>query len=160
MRRVALMLCMNVAMVVILVGCGDGNNSNNQDVVQIQPSTHVEDEAEVQGDVGIDDTVDSNISGNADSTNNGYSDSANNVSNTNSGANNTTANYITETQAKEIALNHAGVKEADTKYLVVKFEYDDGIAEYEVEWDVDRVEYEYEIDAITGEIRGFSKDLD
>lgn len=157
MRRVALMLCMNVAMVAFLVGCGDGNNSNNSDVVQIQPSTNVEDEAEVQGDVGIDDTVDSNLSGNADNVN---ADSANNTSNTNNGVNNATANYITETQAKEIALNHAGVKEADTKYLVVKFEYDDGIAEYEVEWDVNRVEYEYEIDAITGEIRGFSKDLD
>lgn len=149
------MLGLNIAMVTMVVGCGDeknnstGNNTSNQEVVQIQETVDEEDTEKVAEEV-----VQENVEG--DSI---VEEVEKNQTNTNNSSNNQ-ENYISEVDAKEIALNHAGVNEADTKYLTVKFEYDNGIAEYEIEWDVDRVEYEYEINATTGDIIGFSKDLD
>ena len=66
---------------------------------------------------------------------------------------------ITEDQAKAIALEHAGLAEADISRLQVRKDFDDGRQEYEVEFHVDRMEYEYEIDAVTGKILSFDKDL-
>ena len=65
---------------------------------------------------------------------------------------------ISETEAKTIALTDAGVKAADTAYLAVKLDYDDGVAVYDVEFYAGTTEYDYEIDAATGKIR--SKDSD
>lgn len=67
---------------------------------------------------------------------------------------------ITEDRAKEIALSHAGVAEKDAQRLKVKLDYDDGRAEYEIEWQVGRTEYSCDVDAYTGEILSFEKELD
>jgi uncharacterized membrane protein YkoI len=66
---------------------------------------------------------------------------------------------ITEDQAQAIALEHAGLTEADISHLQVRKDFDDGRQEYDVEFHVDRLEYEYEIDAATGKILSFDKDL-
>lgn len=68
--------------------------------------------------------------------------------------------YISKTKAKEIALNHAGVKEADAKRMKVVFDFDDGVAEYEVEFHADKYDYDYEIDAVSGKILKVEKDRD
>ena len=67
---------------------------------------------------------------------------------------------IGEEKAKEIALNHAGLTEDQTQRLLVKRDYDDGRSIYEVEfYGEGRDEYDYEIDAVTGEIVAFDTDL-
>ena len=67
---------------------------------------------------------------------------------------------IGEEKAKEIALNHAGLTEDQTQRLLVKRDYDDGRSIYEVEfYGEGRDEYDYEIDAATGEIVAFDSDL-
>ena len=67
---------------------------------------------------------------------------------------------IGEEKAKEIALNHAGLTEDQTQRLLVKRDYDDGRSIYEVEfYGEGRDEYDYEIDAATGEIVAFDTDL-
>lgn len=67
---------------------------------------------------------------------------------------------IGEEKAKEIALNHAGLTEGQTQRLWVKRDYDDGRSIYEVEfYGEGRDEYDYEIDAVTGEIVAFDTDL-
>ena len=66
--------------------------------------------------------------------------------------------YITEAAAKAAALNHAGINEGDATFLRVQFDYDDGRAEYEVEFNKDGVEYDYEIDAVTGEVISYDVD--
>ena len=67
---------------------------------------------------------------------------------------------IGEEKAKEIALNHAGLAEDQTQRLLVKRDYDDGRSIYEVEfYGEGRDEYDYEIDAVTGEIVAFDTDL-
>lgn len=40
---------------------------------------------------------------------------------------------ITEAQAKQLALQHAGVAEKDAQRLQIEFDYDDGRGEYEVD---------------------------
>ncbi len=67
---------------------------------------------------------------------------------------------IGEEQAKAIALAHAGLTEADVTRLSVKLERDDGHMTYEVEFRQGRIEYEYEIDAVTGDILEWDSDYD
>ena len=74
--------------------------------------------------------------------------------------NTSTSTDIGEEEAKNIALKDAGVKESDTVYLLVKPDYDDGTAIYEVEFYAGSTEYDYEIDAATGKIRSSDHDAE
>lgn len=69
-----------------------------------------------------------------------------------------TQDYITLAQAKSIALSHAGISENETSFMQCEFDYDKGLAKYEVEFNIGKTEYEYEINAQTGEIIAFEKD--
>ena len=60
------------------------------------------------------------------------------------------AKDIGEAAAKQIALEHAGVAEADASHLWVSRDYDDGRLEYEVEFFSGSKEYDYDIDAADG----------
>ena len=64
----------------------------------------------------------------------------------------TQAAGITEDDAKQTALNDAGVAEQDTTGLYVNRETDDGVDKYEVHFMVGTIEYDYDIDANTGAI--------
>lgn len=66
--------------------------------------------------------------------------------------------YIGNERAKQIALSHAGMSESEITNLKVKFDYDDGIAVYEVEFETLRYEYDYEIDARSGAIIEYDRD--
>lgn len=68
------------------------------------------------------------------------------------------AAQITEAQAKEIALKHAGVTAQQAQFTKMKLDRDFGRAEYELEFYVGNVEYDYEIDAATGNVRQFSRE--
>lgn len=63
-----------------------------------------------------------------------------------------TTTYIGEAKAKQIALNHAGLSEATVSFIKVEQEYEKGRVIYEVEFGTADMKYEYEIDAITGNI--------
>lgn len=65
---------------------------------------------------------------------------------------------LTQEQARDIALQHAGFTADQVKWLRVEYEIDHGRGEYEVEFRQDRFEYSYEIDADTGAILSFEKD--
>lgn len=71
-----------------------------------------------------------------------------------------TSSYISAERAKEIALRDAGVKAADAVFLRAQLDWDDGRAEYEVEFYSGNVEYDYDIDAVTGAIRSSDRDLE
>ncbi len=70
------------------------------------------------------------------------------------------AEGLSEAEAKAAALEHAGVAEADTTGMLVKLEMDDGILQYDVEFYAGDMEYDYEINATTGEILGFDHEWD
>lgn len=70
-------------------------------------------------------------------------------------------NKITEAQAKQAALSHAGLTEADITFINIQLDTDDGTAvngrqEYEVEFYSGNTEYDYEIDAADGTILEWS----
>lgn len=60
--------------------------------------------------------------------------------------------YIGPEAAKEAALKHAGVSASDATFVEAEYDYDDGRMVYEVEFHVKGTEYDYEIDAQTGEV--------
>lgn len=60
--------------------------------------------------------------------------------------------YIGLEAAKQAALNHAGVSASQATFLEAEYDYDDGRMVYEVEFHVKGTEYDYEIDAQTGEV--------
>ena len=60
--------------------------------------------------------------------------------------------YIGLEAAKEAALKHAGVSASDATFVEAEYDYEDGRMVYEVEFHVKGTEYDYEIDAQTGEV--------
>lgn len=73
---------------------------------------------------------------------------------------NNNAQYISVDKAKDIALKHAGVSAANARFVKSKLDSENGRKIYEVEFYVGRSEYEYDIDAITGQILSHKVDLD
>lgn len=65
---------------------------------------------------------------------------------------------ISAEKAKSIALSDAGLKESQVTIGKIKYEWDDGIQIYDVEFYQGYTEYEYEINATTGVI--IEKDMD
>lgn len=70
------------------------------------------------------------------------------------------ADYIGIEAAKTAALTHAGVAEKDARFVKAQLDFDDGAALYEVEFYVGKVEYDYDINAITGKVVSFDKDFE
>lgn len=62
------------------------------------------------------------------------------------------AKYIGVDRAKEIALSNAGLSAKSVVFTKAKYERDDGVSQYEIEFETSTTEYEYEINAITGKI--------
>lgn len=71
-----------------------------------------------------------------------------------------TTTYISQDAAKRAALVHAGVAEANAKFVRVKLDKRERIPEYEVEFYVDNREYDYEINALTGDILSYDLDAE
>lgn len=73
--------------------------------------------------------------------------------------NSPTPDQLTHAQAMEIALNHSGFTADQVQYLHTDYEIDDRIPQYDVQFYVDNMEYEYEIHAETGDILSYDRDL-
>lgn len=61
-------------------------------------------------------------------------------------------------KAKSIALNHAGISASQAVFVKVEKEYDDGRAEYELEFHSGHREYDCTIDAVSGKVLSFERD--
>lgn len=70
------------------------------------------------------------------------------------------AKYIGGGEAKRIALADAGITEKDMRNLEIGLDLENGIMVYEIEFDTSEYEYEYDINAITGEIVWKDKEYD
>lgn len=73
-----------------------------------------------------------------------------------------TAQGITEDQALEIALKHAGLTKNDISALQIHQDFDDdmGVTKYEIDFHVGAKEYNYDIDTTTGQIYESEVDID
>ena len=67
---------------------------------------------------------------------------------------------ISESAAKKAAINHAGVKNSDAKFVKVELDNDDGKKVYEVDFKALGFEYDYEVDALSGAVLKSDKEKD
>ena len=65
---------------------------------------------------------------------------------------------LTKAEAEAIALKHAGFTAGQVKGLRSEYDFDDGVARYEVEFRVGQWEYDYDVHAESGKILSFEKD--
>ena len=81
-----------------------------------------------------------------------------NQTETNSGITNNEvvgANKITIDQAKEIALNHAKLTADQVSFIRTESEFDDGIEKYNIEFYYNNQKYDYDINAVNGQINQY-----
>lgn len=74
--------------------------------------------------------------------------------------NNASEEYIDVEKAKEIALNHAGFSNDEVRFSEAKLDNDNNIYDYEISFYKNNVEYDYTIDAVTGNIIEYDIDND
>ena len=67
---------------------------------------------------------------------------------------------LSRDEAREIALNHAGFKASEVRDLEVDLDRDDGTLHYDVDFEKDGYDYDYEIDANSGKILKSRKERD
>lgn len=60
--------------------------------------------------------------------------------------------YIGQEEALKNACAHAGITTEEAQRVKIEFDSDDGLMVYEVEFETDEKEYEYDINALTGEV--------
>ena len=95
--------------------------------------------------------------------NNQNNNQNNNInSNTNNTQNNNQNNVanISEEQAKEIALKHAGLTSDQVSFVQVTRDMDNGIEKYDVEFFSGNKEYDYEINSANGQIMQYDYDIE
>ncbi len=78
--------------------------------------------------------------------------SVSSVTNQTSQTTSVSSSDIDKDKAKQIAVKDAGLKQSDVNFIRVEFSIDDGVKHYEVDFYADGVEYDYEIDALSGAV--------
>lgn len=63
--------------------------------------------------------------------------------------------YIGSERANKIAFEHSGIEESAIYQMEIEMDYEYHTMVYEVEFVIDGMEYEYDIDAMTGEVLNF-----
>lgn len=71
-----------------------------------------------------------------------------------------TGDLIGDARAQEIALNHAGVSAGQATFFRTQMDWEHGRQVYEVEFWSGNTEYDYEIDAVTGDILSYDFDVE
>ncbi len=96
-------------------------------------------------------TTNSITSDNSSNNNSNANDSTNN-------GNNATTASITVEEAKNIALINANLTEDAVQFLRTEQEYDDGVLVYEIDFTSGDYEYDYKINANTGDVVSYDRD--
>lgn len=100
----------------------------------------------------------------ATSSSNASNTTTSNTNSSNTNASNTstsnTSEYIGNDAAKAAALAHAGVDEASCTEMKVNLDMDDAIIHYDVEFKSGGMEYDYDIDPVTGDVLSASSEID
>ena len=77
----------------------------------------------------------------------------------NSNAGHNSSNYIGASKAKDIVLNHSGIND-HVIWKRTEFDFENNISVYEIEFYYNNIEYNYEINAINGNIIKYEIDRD
>ena len=95
--------------------------------------------------------LDPNMNNSAEQNNTNYSDQQS--TNTSSEA------KISKEKAKEIALKHANAEESKISDYEIDLDTENGVLVYEISFDYNGKEYDYDVDANTGEISNSKNEL-
>lgn len=68
--------------------------------------------------------------------------------------------YIGDEAAKTAALKHAGLSAADCTELEAELDLDDATVHYDVDFKSGGMEYDYDIDAVTGDVLAYNVEAD
>ena len=183
LRSMSIML-LAVLLIPALTACGS-RNSNNQlnskeELIEDRldaAEDRLEDQLESQRQENV---TNSTTQNQADNANNSVNNNTNSVDSNNTSANDNNASVsdnttsetgksriqnnaavtttITREEAEAIALTHAGLTGTEVSGLYTELDLDDSIYKYEVQFYYDVWEYEYDINAETGDIISFDKD--
>ena len=134
-----IVLTFSFVLILSLAACGKNDNIGNN--ISNGASSIVSDTESVISDI----------------TDNNNSNSQNNANNSN---NNSASAKISRDEAKSIALKHAGLDEKNVTGLDIDLDRDNGSLEYEIEFHSGGMEYDYDINANTGEIINSHKEQD
>ena len=162
MKKRYFLLSALMVMGMAVAGCGgQSSGTGTQQSVQTEGEGSNEIQAEAPSTSESDDqTADSQKTENQTGETQGTaSDQSQDSQGTTDGASQT-AGQITEQQAKETALADAGYTEEDVTGIRVKQDRDDGRDIYEVDFYVQAEEFDYDIDAATGQILSRDYDID
>lgn len=147
MKRTMISILCITSLVLLLSGCGSQTGtSGTQGSTEVRPKESVTADAATQAAAEGAQANESAKETLAAETSAAKETKANNSS------------LITEEEAKNIALKDAEVTEDQVTGIRIKLEKDNGIQEYEVDFYADNKEYDYDINASTGEI--ISKDME
>lgn len=78
--------------------------------------------------------------------------------NTNNNGNSNETVKISIEEAKNIALKHANLTADEVEFRKVELDLDDGIKKYDIKFYYNNIEYDYEIDANTGDIVSYERE--
>ena len=93
-----------------------------------------------------------------DDNNSNNSNNNSNNSSTNGSSNNATTASIPPDEAKNIALTHANLTEDTVSLLRTEQEYENGVLVYEIDFTSGNYEYDYKINANTGDVVSYDRD--
>ena len=71
-----------------------------------------------------------------------------------------TDEYISEDEALDAALKDAGVAKADATEIEVELDRDDATKHFDVEFKANGMEYDYDIDPVTGDVLYGNSEVD
>lgn len=145
MRNGSVIVALCSAIVIMLAGCAkqpSDSGSSDESSNAVFDSAASGDSSDAASDSAA--NVSSNVT------------SAPEASNSSSNGDSASATDIGLEAAKAAALKHAGVAEADASFTEAKLEYDNGTAEYDIEFTANSKRYEYDIRAADGEVLEFS----
>lgn len=154
----ALSLLLALFVCLTLAACGEDKTNNNAGDMMSNGMSKVESGAE---DIisGTESTVSGVISG-AESTIDGAMGGTTQSSKSNTSDKMTLTAKISAKEAAAAALRHAGLKEESVRDLDVDLDRDNGRLIYEIDFNSNGTEYDYDVDAQTGDIISADKDRD
>lgn len=100
----------------------------------------------------------SDIQSSADSAMDAIDGDKDNSGNNDASSQDRTSGQMSEDEAKQAALKHAGLTENDITGFDISLERDDGILKYEIDFHSGEYEYDYEVNARTGGIISANKE--
>lgn len=162
MKRIVIQILCITAITLLAAGCGSKGREASGDASVVRPKEAAAETASLPTEgISAAETAAAETVANASET---PAASVNETEAANTGGatadkpSDTQNALLTEEEAKTIALNDAGVTEQEISGIRIKLETEHGVQEYEVDFYAGNAEYDYDIDAVTGEIR--SKDMD